>query len=230
MPRNGSRKSCPFTDEIVSYIYGELGGEAESGFEEHLLECSICTDEFAAAANDRFSVYEWKREIFDPMPTPEFVIPFMHPAVGQTSPVSFASAVKAWVQGFSLPLAVAAAITVCFGLGALILSYVGKREPPVTSSLQIPAVETRDVEVPRTVAVETAQKDPAPAVRPRSSTALRSARLTRSYGEVDKPAKTFAVDRAPIIQKAKVVPALNAYQEPDDDTLRLADLFDEVGG
>ncbi|QYO65584.1 anti-sigma factor family protein [Leptolyngbya sp. 7M] len=60
---------------LVSYIYDEATAQSRSQFEEHLLDCESCRDEFAGYAIARYSVVEWRQIEFDPMPTPSIVVP-----------------------------------------------------------------------------------------------------------------------------------------------------------
>ena len=70
------KKDCGFGDEIVSYIYDEMDAAGRRKFESHLASCTLCTDEFAGISDARLSIFEWNREDFAEMPTPEIVIPY----------------------------------------------------------------------------------------------------------------------------------------------------------
>ena len=76
--RNG-KNSCLFGEELVSYIYDELPAAGRHSFESHLLNCSSCTAEFAELSMSRLGVYEWNRDEFAPLETPQFVIPYSKP-------------------------------------------------------------------------------------------------------------------------------------------------------
>src|SRR5205823_10518511 len=69
-------KSCEVFAEIGSYLYNETSAAERRRFESHLSNCDMCTDEFAAISNARFSIFEWQREEFANLPTPEFHIPY----------------------------------------------------------------------------------------------------------------------------------------------------------
>src|SRR5437773_5599682 len=73
---NNHDQSCEFFTEIVSYLYNETGDAERRKFESHLSHCGVCTDEFAAISNARFSIFEWQREEFAKLPTPEFHISY----------------------------------------------------------------------------------------------------------------------------------------------------------
>src|SRR5881275_1304390 len=100
MLKNG-KNECPLNHEIVSYIYGELGGGIELEFETNLADCIACTDEFAAVSNARFSVYEWQKEEFAHLPTPAIVIPYASIGAEAGEAVSVIAAVRAWLGSLS---------------------------------------------------------------------------------------------------------------------------------
>jgi hypothetical protein len=228
-----AKKECPFTHEIVSYIYGELGGGSELEFETHLADCVICTDEFAAVSNARFSVYEWQKEEFAHLPTPEIVIPYVSTGAGASEGVGLIAAVRAWLAGVGVPVAVAAGVVVCIAIALLAVNLTGRRDQPVASNIDSPAVAqrteppvvepgTNDPTVKKDI-VRTPQPIKAAVNQPRRA-------VRRSPPDVNQPANDLAVKmptQAPQVRKA---PVLSTYEDNDDSSLRLADLFDEVGG
>jgi len=220
------KHACPFTDEIVSYMYGEIGGTAELQFEAHLAACMVCTDEFAEASNARFSVYEWKKEIFDPLPTPRITVPY-----GENRAPSVISAaveaIRTWADGLSVPLAVAAALAVFIGAGVVLYSYVGNRERQFAASPAVPDVQVPQAPIPEAPTVTAADTPSAPLPTAPSSRPWRATRYVPK--NVSRPVRTYAIDRGPAPQNKKA-PVLTAYQETEDNSLRLADLFDEAGG
>ena len=54
MLNNGKKQECGFADDIVGYIYDEIGQAERRKFESHLVGCMACTDEFAGISNARF--------------------------------------------------------------------------------------------------------------------------------------------------------------------------------
>ena len=224
---------CPRTNEIVSYMYGEIGGPSALEFESHLADCMACTDEFAAVSVARFSVFEWQKEEFSHLPTPEIVIPYATPAdAAATVPVI--TAVRAWLGSLSFPIAVAAMIVVCVSLGVVVFNIVGRREQQVAGNIAAPAI-------PQNVALPQVAADPNPipvegekrSIRtpvPVKASADQPRRpVRRSSPAGDHPANNYAVAPNKTAPAAKT-PALSVYDDNDDNSLRLADLFDEVGG
>src|SRR5881392_3406899 len=90
---------CKFNGDMVSYMYGELPSDESTVFEQHLLDCTNCTDEFAAISSSRYEVYDWKKLEFDPLETPSFEIP-----VGEAAGVSWSDKVRAvFARGWMVP-------------------------------------------------------------------------------------------------------------------------------
>lgn len=225
--RNRYEKSCPLSHEIVSYVYGEIAADTEENFETHLAGCMVCTDEFAAVSEARYSMFEWKKEAFDPLATPEILIPYRRP-VGA---VTWVTRMRAWAESFSVPVAVAA-LAVCVAIGLYLVGHNDNNEQPVASNVDRP-----DATLPSDLAVSAlpgqgegpAPNKIAPAIKPRVVSASQRKRVVRRPGDAEKPANSFAITprRATDVTKA---PALTQYPDNDDNSLRLAELFDEVGG
>ncbi len=189
----------------------------------HLVDCTTCTDEFAAVADSRFFVYEWHKEEFIPMATPQFSIPY----AADEARVGILSAV-AELFTFSRPAFAMAGIAVVLVVGLIALTFMRTDDQQIAANVEVPtpsretstqAVLPPQPAVTRT-AVEpvTAEFSPAKATaRPR--TAGRSTRKT--------PANT---QRDVQLQQARTAPVLTNDIDIEDDSLRLSDLFDEVGG
>lgn len=223
-------------DDIVSYIYDEIGAAERRKFETHLGNCSVCTDEFAAISNARFSVFEWRREEFADLQTPEIVIPYPAKRVADTETVSVGLLVgiRGWLSFVNFPVAVAAGLVLCIGLGFLIMTYLGKGEQQIASNNVVSPIETNnkpvveppvdDIRKPE-IAVKTM---PAPVVR--SSNEIRSAKVAehrQSYSKKQLQAR-YSVNRN-TAQNISTAPVLSEnYEEADDNSLRLSDLFADV--
>lgn len=55
---NENKYLCGFADEIVAYMYDEIAQPARTKFEDHLLDCPSCTDEFAGISTARLAMFE----------------------------------------------------------------------------------------------------------------------------------------------------------------------------
>lgn len=53
---------CERADELISFLYGELGENDSHRFERHLHECAHCETEFAAFSQIRKSIVSWRDE------------------------------------------------------------------------------------------------------------------------------------------------------------------------
>jgi hypothetical protein len=53
---------CERADELISFLYGELGENDSRRFERHLHECAHCESEFAAFGQIRKSIVSWRDE------------------------------------------------------------------------------------------------------------------------------------------------------------------------
>ena len=226
---NEHENNCGFASEAVSYLYGEMPASERSVFEDHLVDCDACTDEFAAISYSRVSVMEWQRGEFAHLPTPEIVIPY--------EPARAAS----WVDGvrglFALPgfgTAIAMAGLLIVITAAFVGYYVNSlTEVPVTVTVPLtdkPAVTdaptSRPAEViaPLPVPVTVSEKRPAsrpaqplPAVaKQRAPKVVRP--LTADLNRDIKPV-------APVVKE----PVLSTYDDEDDKSLRLTDLLDDGG-
>ncbi len=242
MLTNGNKSDCGFADEIVSYIYDETGEPERRKFETHLAGCSTCTDEFAAISNARFSVFEWHKEEFAHLSTPQIVIPYAaaRKTVDENAPGFFAG-LRGLLTFPKFAFALAG-IVACLGLGFLGLSYIGERQvadvsvdeqstPPAKMPEAPAGTEILAVTQPKTTP-DSITKEPNDVasnreVKPITTADNRRPKINRPLtADVRKP-----VDRAPGANSAQMrkAPVLSNYDDNDDKSLRLADLFDDGG-
>lgn len=249
MLNNGNKQTCGFADEIVAYIYDETGHAERTKFESHLAGCAVCTDEFAGLSNARFSVFEWRREEFAHLITPEINIPY--PArqsnAATAGHVGFFDGLRELLalSGWSSAIAVAGALVVCIGLGFVAMNYFGENQQIANdlNKQEVPPVETQKTQI-TTVSPEIASKKE---ISPTLTTTNTSDKTTTSRersvrASVDnrRPGigKSFtASNQTPdnntanvrVTQQKRKVPALTEYADDGDKSLRLADLFEEGG-
>lgn len=236
---NNENNNCVLSDDIVSYIYDEmdLGGRAK--FESHLVSCTNCTDQFALISDARFSMFEYRKEEFAHLPTPAIVIPY--PAtqrvgdIGQ-DPGWFAGLTAVFAFARS-PLAVGAALALLMGLGFVARSLIIPNEDSlVASNSRVPAVQGPAVvpvaEIPKTsdsvfesenVAIP--DMDKMKSVR---ASVPAQPRSTSKGSANRRPAQANIDDQN--LRQAKRAPVLSQFAEDTDDSLRLSDMFDEIGG
>ena len=220
---NGHNK-CPYTDEIVSYMYDEIGGADSGTFESHLAACSACTDEFAAIANARFSVYEWHKEEFAHLPTPEFVIPYN--ARPEPVPGIFASLRELLAFG-NWPVTAAAVLAIIIGAAFFGMTYLRSNDQPTIADVA-PAETIVPVkaEAPVPVAVTLPSND-------RAVTTPRNVALTKAAEKRTANQDRKVSPQRVVAERKTGTPKAPVLAETDDDadtTLRLTDLFDGIGG
>ena len=232
MLNNGNKKGCGLGDEIVSYIYSELAALDRERFESHLVSCTACTDEFAAIADARYSVFDWRKREFAALETPAIVIPYDRADI-QTDRIgafaAFGEMVRSWRLAFATGLIAIAAVTV------LTLGYLSTPQQVTVSSvpsqINVPdavqdvASEQKQVALPQPEIESVNHVDLRPfTVRPVKAHAVKPVVRARTI----LPASTVA-DQT-VKSGVNKPPVLSNYEENEDKSLRLADLFDtEVG-
>ena len=227
---------CEFSEVIVPYLYGEASASECERFESHVADCSACTDEFAELSFARFSVFEWQKEEFASMPTPEFVIPYDLKAAESTG---FLTGLRELIAfNWATAIGACAVLTVVAGLGFVAVNYFGNSgselagidEANKNISIAKPAssplvpVTNQKVEVVSTDAKPDLQRSVVPAKA--STIDHRPKRLTMSNNKVPRLVNTEAV-KAPQPQDRRT-PSLTVGTDEDDRSLRLTDLFDSV--
>ena len=233
MMDNRNPSECKFNHDIVAYMYGELPAPESSVFESHLLDCTDCTDEFAAISNARFEVYDWKKLEFDPLPTPRFGIPY------ETEGVGFAEKVKAvFARGWAVPglafaglavLAVSAAIVLFSGDSgtASFVAEVGNENAPMVDRTVVAEPEQAKPAAATEPKIHSLPK-PRPAVLNASAPPLRQSEPRRPGPSLKLKPRPAEAKQASVQTEQKSVPRLNGFPEDEDTSLRLAELFEDI--
>ncbi len=245
MLNNGNKQECGFADDIVAYIYDEIGSAERGKFESHLAGCTACTDEFAGISNARFSIFEWQKEEFAHLSTPEIVIPYAPKKREGVETAGIFAGLRdlLTLSSWSSAVMVAGAVVICIGLGFVAVNYlsnssqVAGNNNPVVTEQAVPLVTAPnqpDVAVVPTLPsqkesnLNTAITASNKTVQNREIRPVRATMQTRRVRfEKNLTASTQTVQ--PLIQQKRKAPALTAYADEDDKSLRLADLFDEGG-
>ena len=235
MLNNGNKKECGFADDIVAYIYDEIGSAERRKFESHLAGCTACTDEFAGISNARFSVFEWQKEEFAHLSTPEIVIPYAAKK-REVETAGFFPGLRDMLtlSGWSSAVIVAGAVVICIGLGYVAMNYVGN--PGQVAESKKPVVNESVVagEQQNVVIAPAPQKELTPITASAKSSPGREIRpvrasLNNQRIRYNKNLTASTQVQQPITLQKRKTPALTAYDADDDKSLRLADLFDEGG-
>lgn len=241
--KNGHNPSCGFAGDIVSYLYDEIDPAEKVKFETHLAGCTACDAELAAFSGVRGSITDWREADFGWLPSPDIVIPYEavpeQPIVVETYKSTILTDLRRMFSFAPWPPAFAAlgALAIVAGITYFAFTYLNKAEVDRAGDTNSKRpIASPTVETPKntTVAIENEvpkQKVPDQIVTPRKdngSEPLKTVATPTQPRKIAQPANVNAnkpADKSTTPQKA---PTLNNYTEVEDNTLRLADLFEEI--
>ena len=219
-------KGCGFSKDIVPYMYGELASAATAAFESHLLECGKCTDEFAMVSGARYEVYDWKKREFDPLPTPVIRIPYGEVA----EPVSWVEKLRTvFSQSWAVPSVAFAGLAIV-SVFSLSFYFSAGEDPAVAqnnSNSAVPSMEfpqpTVQPKIDEARAVVKAEpRKETPKIVPVRTTSNRT--ITPRRAAVRVTTDNTAAPRS----LATRAPRLNEFNEVEDMSPRLAQLFEDI--
>ncbi len=226
---------CGFAADVLSYLYGELPANETATVESHLRECVGCAAEAESFAALRSSIADWKHE-FDLMPTPPIRVDERQSVAPAVPSTSIFDAIRAFLAGFPTLAATSAAALLIAGFGAFYLLTLDRdndvaetsqnrpKASPTTKST--PAAKSEPVDTTAAVTNVPAKTTEAPADVKPVKTAERQPRSTPDKTPRTNNRKTNV--NPPKDDRAQA-PTLIDENGDEDDTLRLADLFDEIG-
>ena len=219
---------CKFSAEIVPYMYGESSPAESSAFEQHLVDCSDCTDEFAAISSARYEVYDWKKLEFDPLETPTFDVPFR-----EAAGVSWSDKIRrVFANAWALPSVSFAALAIVSIVAAGVIWLRSGDELAVKNPDAAPTPIRSLGENTAEVRTEQPSKSADP-VRPQATQASVSKRANprRVYAQPVRAVRdrTMEVKQTTARNETKAVPRLNEYPDDEDTSLRLAELLEDIG-
>ena len=241
MLNNGNNERCGFDDAMISYIYDEITAAERRKFETHMVDCSVCTDEFAEISGARFSVFEWQKEAFAELETPRIVIPYTDlPKVGAENGGFFAG-LRGLFGGFGIPLTVAASLLICLGIGFAALTLMSGENQVASNIVVEPVRPQQDLAVEKPVQIDEPvinakgaklEADVVKGTEP-DSREIKPEKAV-AVSKPSQPAKRFTAETNPSTKRGtragRKAPALSNFEEADDRSLRLTDLFnDEIG-
>jgi hypothetical protein len=224
------QQNCAFGESIVSYLYDEMRAADRECFEDHLLTCTDCTDEFAAIADVRYGVYEWNKIEFVPMETPQITIPYEEP----DSAVSFVDKVRhatrfnwGWTSAAAF-----ASLLIASSVGYF--AFIGGAENEKNLAnlrndenrspvLQTPTVSDSAAKgsLPVLVNNDHTTEDPVPPTVRTNAIQTKAVR-TNAKRNVAPQSVKFAEMNA----RKPAAPRLSDVSDDEDQTLRLADILD----
>ncbi len=229
------KKDCGFGDEIVSYIYDEMDAADRRKFESHLASCTLCTDEFAGISDARLSIFEWNREDFAELPTPEIVIPYApKPETASAAGGGWFVSLAEMFAFLKSPATAFAGFAVVAGLGIAIFLGTSTGSDPLVA-VNSPVSAVNKLENPKSIDVGKEKPSSAvvPEVEPKNEVIQakaveRRSKAARSANEIRRSNSAVA-SQDPVRRPAKA-PVLSDLGDDDEDSLRLSDLLDGIGG
>ncbi len=236
--------SCGNADMLISFVFGELDQAALRNFERHSLNCKVCSEEVRELLSARNAVVDWRKDAFSGLKPIKVEIPYPQPIpfCEQSDPSPNGWLEKTLLQirfAASLRFGVAAAsalAVVCIGF--LLFSFYNSNsginslaENSVRSVDKVASVQQGDtgheldpklsdtperiVESSRTADV----KQPLLARKPPVSVYHHQPRGQEMSVKVKGGPNTM-------IKR----PTLTEVADEGDTSLRLSELFDEIGG
>jgi hypothetical protein len=229
-------------DDLISYMYGELDRHARSAFESHLEHCDECAVELGAISDARLGVVEWRRNDFDHLATPEILVSQaenVRTIVAAREKIGFFAGLAELIRSASVfakagvGLAAAAllvgvvyfAISLSSKSDNIAVKNVNSSPASVVNDKNEGSKEERAAAVDKTperpvTPIPVSEHSPS-SVRPRSINAGQLAdNRSKIRNNVNKIGRETAIKKAP---------RLNSFDDDEDRTLRLSDLFSQVG-
>jgi type II secretory pathway pseudopilin PulG len=255
---NHNNPSCSHAEQMISYLYGEADEREKSTFETHLKTCSNCADELTGFGFVRSSVLDWRATDFSKLETPSFDVPAVK-SEKSFLPVIVSTDSHSWFAGFknlfsfnpALTTAALAILIVSVSAVLLAFNFSGKTDVArnqanknTTQTVVSPTIET--TRKPEEASVtNSASKEPLPAsdanttvpqLRQRErvvdKTAVKVSNNSPKNVAENSPGNVKNTDenikKTTPVRKERV-PNLNDIEEDEDKSIRLADLFEEIG-
>jgi Putative zinc-finger len=253
---NHKNSSCGFAEQLVSYLYEEIDGTEKTVFEAHLKNCSNCSDEFAAFSGVHFSINNWKIKDFSNLETPLIEIPYKD-SVTPTKTQEISGVTDSWLSGlralfsfspraWSLATASFAVLAVCAVIALFAFNSRQPNDVATANKNQIKPIIAPTVEnTPPETNVNSnennqSEKQPKQQVEPKSSQPeLATEQNPKNIRPIKASTNPRPVQKVENIRKNndiknkqnkdKVAPKILTEPDDEDDTLRLAELFEEIG-
>ncbi len=246
---------CGFSEQLIAFLYDESSGAEKALFEKHLTGCPICADELEVFSGVHFSINDWKLNEFASIQTPTIEIPYerIESSVKKSEVKGswlaglrdlFSLSPRVW----SLTTASLAVLAV-FG-GIVYFAFNSPKNDEVVESNKtrksviLPTVEktiqpsnsnnntNNSSKTPSKPVAEPKPEQPELAVS--DGTDLPNNRVVkvsdaqRQKPKTDSNNKQNADKTVKKPENKKEVPVVSPYDDEEDDTLRLAEMFEEI--
>lgn len=226
---------CGSAADVLSYLYGELQANEIGRIESHIATCGVCAAEAEAFSALRGSLADWKRE-FDLIPTPPIRIEENRTALPAAGSMSVLESIRAFLAGFPMFAATSAAALLVVGFGAFYLLTLDRNNDVAETSQNRPKASPTASSSPagKSEPVDTtASVSNVPSKAKESTTDVKPAKAAERQPKSTADKTPRNVNRSTNVSRPKndraQVPTLGEESGDEDDTLRLADLFDEIG-
>jgi len=255
MRNNHNNSSCNYTEQIVSYLYDEFSGAEKDKFNEHLGNCNFCAVELKSFGFVRSSISEWRDEHFSNLETPIIHVP-IEDREKSFSVVTKSNTFVSWIGGlskifsFNPVFAGLAILVVCVGAALFAFNFSGgtseisankiNKNPNETleSALLEDSRKSREIKIadnnsklsssePEVLSREIKSEKP---VAPNKAVVRVSNNIPKHSAEnpVDKVKESKdGIKKAQSVQ-IRQIPNLTNTEVEEDESIRLADLFDEL--
>jgi hypothetical protein len=256
MLNNNHKDQCVWTDQLVEFIYDEMDEAQKNNFTAHLPDCVACREEISAFGGVRNTLAAYWQDEFAPLNTPPIEIPQQTTTVRTlAAPArSWLDSLRALFAGSLtwMPTAAmaAAALVLCGFLAFVFLS--GTQNTPEIVQENNPNTVNKPTETP------TPQTVPTPEVAQQTENqsggtttpekAKQNPQKTVTTVNKNQPIKVSTEKNTPVENKRgpekvkeKVQPRNNPKKtqkkesemdlpdlDEEDDSLRLADMFEEI--
>ena len=242
---NTNNASCAFNEQLVDCLYGEITSREKLKLEAHIKNCLSCADEFAAFGIVRESVAEWREETFVNLETPIFNFPaetFQTIETGKQSGSWFSELRKLFVFQPAAAMAVLAVLVACAGIIFYSVNFVkvddvvevNKNDiqkaavTPTIEKVLVPSV----IEEPDKPASQLNEKQNLDFERqPRTIPNKTTVKISNRADDL-APAREIKTPQSREKKTPSVkpqMPSLTVTDEVEDKSIRLADLFEEIG-
>jgi len=253
MNTNHKKSNCGFSEQLVSYLYGETVGAENTAFEAHLSNCSICADELEAFSGVQFSINDWKVKEFANLAAPSIEIPYREAektAEVSNAKVSWLSSLREifslsprnWsLAGASLAVLAVCALVALFALNSSKDKDVA--ESNKTNPIIAPTVEkmpsetnsngnqnnpsekqTNPANTPKSTQPDVAVTVPSPT----NSRVVKASNNPRPTQKIDNTNSPKNNEQKRTNKNNEIAPKIAVDDEEEDKSLRLAELFDEI--
>jgi hypothetical protein len=217
--------SCEGKERIIELVYGEISASASADLKAHAAVCSECTTELSSLSLVRAEVTAFKSSAFDTLATPFIDLSVF--SVEREPRNSFAGLVDLLRGSFGLRLSFAGLmIAMTAGVAAFLILGSGNDVQLAINAVAPPeiAANIEPTTDPQPKAPETRSSDEGKVVESAASPTVASE--SRRAAPKASKARTEAVQR----KQSAITTETAGFDEFADDSLRLSDMLEQIGG